>query len=123
MPYPLSFAAGGLPCPFGMNRICSSAAGESNHEQDAAEVPCYAARHVRGRPLESRHASLCPPMTWSRWFVALLTVALPLVAGACAPPVGAVRVDPQVVQRELTGSVLTTGAPSRTTKNVMFLYG
>ena len=62
-------------------------------------------------------------MTWTGWLLALLTTVLPLAAGACAPPVSAVRVDPQVVQRELTGSVLTTGAPSRTTKNVLFLYG
>src|SRR5262245_47820367 len=62
-------------------------------------------------------------MTRHRLLVAILVCGLPLLAGACAPPVGAVRVDPQAVQRELTGSVLTTGKLSRLTKNVLFLHG
>ena len=48
-------------------------------------------------------------MTHRRLSIALLVFALPLAAGACARPVGAVRVDPQKVQRELTGNVLSTG--------------
>ena len=62
-------------------------------------------------------------MMWRRPLLAIVAAVLPLLAGACAPPVGAVRVDPHVVQRELTGSVLTTGKLSRATKNVLFLYG
>ena len=62
-------------------------------------------------------------MTWQRRLLAMLASALPLVAAACAPPVGAVRVDPQVVQCELTGSVLTTGELSRSAKNALFLHG
>jgi len=61
--------------------------------------------------------------TWERRLLAIVAFALSVAAGACAPPVGAVRVDPQVVQRELTGSVLTTGELSRSTRNVLFLYG
>jgi len=53
---------------------------------------------------------------------AALLAALPLLAGACAPPVGAVRIDAKVVQRELTGNVLTTGEPSRSSRNVLFLH-
>src|SRR5262245_53109668 len=55
--------------------------------------------------------------------LAPLLLALPLIAGACAAPVGAVRVDPQHVQRELTGTVLSTGELSRSTRNVLFLHG
>jgi len=55
--------------------------------------------------------------------LALLVLAIPLVAGACAPPVGAVRVSPRSVQRELTGNVLSTGELSRSTRNVLFLHG
>jgi len=62
-------------------------------------------------------------MTRNRLLVAILVSALPVLAGACAPPVGAVRVDPHAVQRELTGNVLTTGKLSRSTKNILFLYG
>ena len=62
-------------------------------------------------------------MTHRQLSIALLVVALPLVAGACAPPVGAVRVDPQKVQRELTGNVLSAGDLSRSTRNVLFLHG
>jgi hypothetical protein len=50
-------------------------------------------------------------MTHRQLSIALLVVALPLVAGARAPPVGAVRVDPQKVQRELTGNVLSARGP------------
>ena len=62
-------------------------------------------------------------MTCRRTSIALLVFALPLAAGACARPVGAVRVDPQKVQRELTGNVLSTGDLSRATRNVLFLHG
>jgi hypothetical protein len=62
-------------------------------------------------------------MTCRRWSIALLVLALPLAAGACARPVGAVRVDPQKVQRELTGNVLSAGDLSRSTRNVLFLHG
>ena len=62
-------------------------------------------------------------MTPSGARLAGLLLALPLLAGACALPVSAVRVDPKVVQRELTGSVLTTGEPSRFTRNQLFLHG
>jgi len=55
--------------------------------------------------------------------IALLLFALPLAAGACAPPVGAVRVNPQKVQRELTGNVLSAGDLSRSTRNVLFFHG
>ena len=36
---------------------------------------------------------------------------------------GAVRVDPQKVQRELTGNVLSTGDLSRSTRNALFFHG
>jgi pimeloyl-ACP methyl ester carboxylesterase len=62
-------------------------------------------------------------MSWKRLLLAALASALSLVAGACAPPVAAVRVDAQKVQRELTGNVLTTGQLSRSTRNVLFLHG
>ena len=58
-----------------------------------------------------------------RLSTALLILALPLIAGACAAPVSAVRVDPKHVQRELTGNVLNTGDLSRSTRNVLFLHG
>ena len=58
-----------------------------------------------------------------RLSTALLILALPLIAGACAAPVSAVRVDPKRVQRELTGNVLNTGDLSRSTRNVLFLHG
>ena len=58
-----------------------------------------------------------------RIVAAVLACALPLLASSCAVPVGATRVDPQVVQRELTGNVLTTGELSRSTRNVLFLHG
>ena len=62
-------------------------------------------------------------MSGVRLLLAVLVSALPLVAGACAPPVGAVRVDPRTVQRELTGNVLTSGELSRSSRNVLFLHG
>jgi hypothetical protein len=37
--------------------------------------------------------------------------------------VGAVRVDPQKVPRELTGNVLSAGDLSRSTRNVLFFHG
>jgi hypothetical protein len=61
-------------------------------------------------------------MAWRR-LIALLVLVLPLIAGACAPPVGAARVDPRSVQRELTGNVLNTGELSRSTRNVLFIHG
>jgi hypothetical protein len=46
-----------------------------------------------------------------------------LVLAACAAPVRAVRVDPQVVLGDLARSAVTTGEPSLTTRNVLFEYG
>ena len=43
--------------------------------------------------------------------------ALWLAAAACASPVGAVRVDPAVAQRQLSRSATTTGEPSWPTRN------
>ena len=43
--------------------------------------------------------------------------ALWLAAGACASPVGAVRVDPAVAHRQLARSATTTGEPSWPTRN------
>jgi pimeloyl-ACP methyl ester carboxylesterase len=48
---------------------------------------------------------------------------LAVLGAACAAPVSAVRVDPTVVHQELTGSVLSTGEPSRFSRNVLFLHG
>jgi hypothetical protein len=62
-------------------------------------------------------------MTSRQLSIALLVFALPLAAGACARSVGAVRVDAQKVQRELTGNVLSTGDLSRSTRNILFLHG
>jgi hypothetical protein len=62
-------------------------------------------------------------MTSRQLSIALLVFALPLAAGACARPVGAVRVDVQKVQRELTGYVLSTGDLTRSTRNVLFFHG
>jgi hypothetical protein len=62
-------------------------------------------------------------MTSRQLSIALLVFALPLAAGACARAVGAVRVDPQKVQRELTGNVLSAGDLSRSTRNALFLHG
>lgn len=57
-------------------------------------------------------------MTDRRFRIALLVLALPII-GACAAPVGAVRADPRVVYQELTGKALSTGEPSRFTRNVL----
>ena len=54
---------------------------------------------------------------------ALVLLALLFVAAACAAPVSAVRVDPRGVHKELTGSVLSTGVPSRFSRNVLYLHG
>jgi pimeloyl-ACP methyl ester carboxylesterase len=53
----------------------------------------------------------------------VLLLAVPLLAAACAAPVSAVRVDPRGVHQELTGSVLSTGEPSRFSRNVVYLHG
>src|SRR5262245_32186646 len=86
---------------------------------DCDNSPRTAARARALRPVVPRRP--VPSMSGVRLLLAVLVSALPLLAGACAPPVGAVRVDPKVVQRELTGNVLTTGELSRSTKNVLFL--
>jgi hypothetical protein len=62
-------------------------------------------------------------MTSRQLSIALLVFALPLAAGACARPVGAVRLDAQKVQRDLTGNILSTGDLSRSTRNILFLHG
>ena len=62
-----------------------------------------------------------PRHTWRG--TAVLAGALLALTAGCSAPVGAVRVDPQVVQRELTGNVLTTGELSRSSRNVLFLHG
>ena len=62
-------------------------------------------------------------MTSRQLSIALLVFALPLAGGACARPVGAVRVDAQKVQREPSGNVLSTGDLSRSTRNILFLQG
>ena len=49
--------------------------------------------------------------------------ALWLAAAACASPVGAIRVDPAVAQRQLARSATTTGEPSWPTRNVLSEHG
>jgi len=49
--------------------------------------------------------------------------AVCLGLAACAGPVRAVRVDPQVVLSDLARSAITTGEPSLATRNVLFEYG
>ena len=49
--------------------------------------------------------------------------ALWLAAAACASPVGAVRVDPAVAQRQLARSATTTGEPSWPTRNHLAEHG
>ena len=56
------------------------------------------------------------------WWMALLGV-LCLALGACAGPVGAVRVDPRVAHRDVARSAITTGEPSWPTRNVLFERG
>ena len=46
-----------------------------------------------------------------------------LALAACAGPVGAVRVDPKVVLRDVGRSAITTGEPSLATRNVLFERG
>jgi hypothetical protein len=46
-------------------------------------------------------------------------LALALLAGACATPVGVARVDSSVALRPLTASVLSAGEPSLDTRNVL----
>jgi hypothetical protein len=46
-----------------------------------------------------------------------------LALGACAAPVGAVRVDPKVAHRDVARSAITTGDPSWPTRNVLFERG
>lgn len=50
-------------------------------------------------------------------------MALGLALAACAGPVGATRVDPTVVQRDLARSAVSTGEPSWPTRNVLFERG
>ncbi len=49
--------------------------------------------------------------------------ALCLALAACAGPVGAVRVDPKAVLRDLGRSAITTREPSLPTRNVLFERG
>jgi pimeloyl-ACP methyl ester carboxylesterase len=46
-----------------------------------------------------------------------------LLAAGCATPIGVERADPQSVHRELTGNVLSTGALSDFTQNVLRIGG
>jgi len=46
-----------------------------------------------------------------------------LAVAACAGPVGAVRVDPKVVHKDLGRSAVTSGDPSLPTRNVLFERG
>jgi hypothetical protein len=46
-----------------------------------------------------------------------------LVAGGCATPIAVERADPQEVQRQLTGTVLSTGELSGFTQNVLRIHG
>lgn len=57
--------------------------------------------------------------------VALLACLLlvGLLAGGCATPIGVERADPQEVHRQLTGTVLSTGALSGFTENILRLHG
>jgi hypothetical protein len=52
-------------------------------------------------------------------FMAIL-VCLPLLASACATPVGVKRVDARQVHRELTRDVLSAEKPSGPTRNVLY---
>ena len=56
-------------------------------------------------------------------FVALMVVGLALsLVTACMTPVGVERLDPQDVHRQLAGNVLSTGALSQFTENVLRQY-
>jgi hypothetical protein len=62
-------------------------------------------------------------MIKARRDVALLGLGLALsLVAACATPVGVARLDPQAVHRELTSNVLSTGALSQFTQNVLRQY-
>ena len=50
-------------------------------------------------------------------------VALGLMLAACAAPVSAVREDPRLVMQDRARSAVTTGEPSRPTRNVLFEHG
>jgi pimeloyl-ACP methyl ester carboxylesterase len=52
-----------------------------------------------------------------------ILAALALALAACAGPVGATRVDPTIVQRDLARSAVSTGEPSWPTRNVLFERG
>ncbi|MGZ8336941.1 MAG: hypothetical protein ACXWU1_09810, partial [Allosphingosinicella sp.] len=54
---------------------------------------------------------------------AALLLAWVLVASGCATPIGVERADPQEVHRQLTANVLSTGALSGFTQNVLRLHG
>ena len=76
-----------------------------------------AGRFGRRRSRRSPRAGPMPP-----WWMGLLGV-LCLALGACAGPVGAVRVDPKVAHRDVARSAITTGEPSWPTRNVLFEQG
>jgi hypothetical protein len=52
-----------------------------------------------------------------------ILAGLSLALAACAGPVGTTRVDPTVVQADLTHSAVSTGEPSWPTRNVLFERG
>jgi hypothetical protein len=52
-----------------------------------------------------------------------LVLALSILVGACASPVGVARVDPSIALRELTASALSRGEPSLETQNVLYEQG
>ena len=52
-----------------------------------------------------------------------ILAGLILSLAACAGPVSTTRVDPTVVQRDLTRSVVSTGEPSLPARNVLFKFG
>jgi len=54
--------------------------------------------------------------------VALLVFAVGLGLVACGTPVGVKRMDPTMVQRQLTRSILTTDSLSNSTKNALFQH-
>ena len=62
-------------------------------------------------------------MIWAKRCGAFLALGLALsLVAACATPVGVERLDPQAVHRELTSNVLSTGALSQFTENVLRQY-
>jgi pimeloyl-ACP methyl ester carboxylesterase len=62
-------------------------------------------------------------VTMRRWLGVPALAALGLALVACAGPVGTIRADPTVVQRDLARSAITTGEPSWATRNVLFERG